>query len=595
MSKFGDWANKKLGEYGLGGLSGLDASDLGPLLVAYGLEKSGIGQPNIPQTGYQGGIPKYTAVRQQVPQQGMPDRRPGQGGRQSFTDTIYAQRPEDQAVPTLAEAQAAVAAQASALESGQAIPPAGAPPAGAPPAQELAAGGLAGMYSDDRLSPYAKEEEDEEELIVSLKKMAAGGMATSPGQGYYLGGTTDGMADEVKANIDGKQEARLSDGEFVIPADVVSHLGNGNSDAGAKQLHNMMDNVRKERTGNTNQGKEINPNQFMPGMAQGGIATYYGGGAIKRFNTGGITDDAAGTEDPSVGVQTGTESSLSNWAGDYVTEMLGKGQALAGQEYQAYTGPLTADQSSLQEQAFTGIGSLQAPAGMGGDYTPGTFDAASQQQYMNPYLQGSLDPQLRDARRQAEISRITDAGRMTKAGAFGGSRQAIMEAEGMRNLMQNQQDIISTGYNTAFQNAQNQFNTEQDRSILAQDKTNQYGKDILGLQADAGAIQRGITAEGIAADKAQFEEERDYPYKAIQFQQSLLQGLPLAAQSYQYSQPSDLSSFSDALGTTDDALEILEAEKAAKAEAEAAAAAKAAADAAAAAAAATPPINSSGV
>ena len=51
MSKFGDWANKKLGEYGLGGLSGLDASDLGPLLVAYGLEKSGIGQPNIPQTG----------------------------------------------------------------------------------------------------------------------------------------------------------------------------------------------------------------------------------------------------------------------------------------------------------------------------------------------------------------------------------------------------------------------------------------------------------------------------------------------------------------------------------------------------------------
>jgi hypothetical protein len=318
----------------------------------------------------------------------------------------------------------------------------------------------------------------------------------------------------------------------------------------------MMDNVRQERTGNTKQGKEINPNQFMPGMAQGGIANYYGGGAIKKFEEGAEVE-----ADPDVGQKTGTESSLSNWAGEYVTDMLGKGQALSTQPYEAYTGPLTAGQSSLQDQAFTGIGGLQTPTGMGGDYNPGTFDSAAQQQYMNPYMQGSLNPQLRDARRQAEISRIADAGRMTKAGAFGGSRQAIMEAEGSRNLMQNQQDIIAQGYNTAFQNAQQQFNTEQDRSMTAQDKTNQYGKDILGLQADAGAIQRGITAEGIAADQAQFEEERDFPYKAIQFQQSLLQGLPLQAQSYQYSQPSDISAFTDALGTVDDVLDIVKPEE----------------------------------
>jgi hypothetical protein len=571
MSKFGEWASKKLGEYGLGGLDGLSKSDLGPLLVAYGLEKSGIGQPNIPKTGYQGKIPKYEAVRRQTqpmdtPLAGYTGRRPGQGGQRYFTDTIYAQKPKDQKVPTLEEAQAIVDDQAAALrvdnyhanDSTRRLDDAlTAPPVETPPAQQLAAGGLAGMYSNDRLSPYARREEE--------KKMAAGGMATSPGQGYYLGGTTDGMADEVKANIDGKQEARLSDGEFVIPADVVSHLGNGNSDAGAKQLHSMMDNVRKERTGNVNQGKEIDPNQFMPGMAQGGIAQYADGGAIKRFNTGGTTDavadDTAGTEDPSIGQQTGQESSLSNWAGEYVTDMLGKGQALSNQDYQAYTGPLTAGQSQLQDQAFTGIGGLQVPQNMGGNYTRRSFDANAQQQYMNPYLQGSLDPQLREARRQAEVSRIADAGRMTKAGAFGGSRQAIMEAEGMRNLMQNQQDIIAQGYNTAFQNAQNQFNTEQDRLINVQDKTNQYGKDILGLQADAGAIQRGITAEGIAADKAQFEEERDYPYKAIQFQQSLLQGLPLAAQSYQYSQPSDISAFTDALGTTEDILDVIKPEE----------------------------------
>jgi hypothetical protein len=72
------------------------------------------------------------------------------------------------------------------------------------------------------------------------------------------------MADKVPARIDGQQEARLSDGEFVIPADVVSHLGNGNSDAGAKLLKEMMSRVRKARTGNNKQGKEIDPKKFLP-------------------------------------------------------------------------------------------------------------------------------------------------------------------------------------------------------------------------------------------------------------------------------------------------------------------------------------------
>jgi len=73
------------------------------------------------------------------------------------------------------------------------------------------------------------------------------------------------MADKVPARIDGRQEARLSDGEFVVPADVVSHLGNGNSNAGAQQLYAMMDKVRQARTGRKEQGKEINPRQYMPG------------------------------------------------------------------------------------------------------------------------------------------------------------------------------------------------------------------------------------------------------------------------------------------------------------------------------------------
>jgi hypothetical protein len=94
---------------------------------------------------------------------------------------------------------------------------------------------------------------------------AQGGLATlSSGNGYYLGGMTDGMADDVPASIDGQEQAALSDGEFVIPADVVSHLGNGNSNAGAKELYDMMERIRAARTGNKEQGRQIDPSRLMP-------------------------------------------------------------------------------------------------------------------------------------------------------------------------------------------------------------------------------------------------------------------------------------------------------------------------------------------
>lgn len=92
-----------------------------------------------------------------------------------------------------------------------------------------------------------------------IASMAKGGMPPR-----FLSGGGDGMSDDIPATINGKQPARLADGEFVIPADVVSHLGNGSSKAGAKQLYSMMDKVRQARTGNKKQGKEINPAKYMP-------------------------------------------------------------------------------------------------------------------------------------------------------------------------------------------------------------------------------------------------------------------------------------------------------------------------------------------
>lgn len=100
-----------------------------------------------------------------------------------------------------------------------------------------------------------------------VANMAHGGIADLGGYsdgGRMLKGPGDGMSDSIPASIGGKQPARLADGEFVVPADVVSHLGNGSTDAGAKQLYSMMDKVRKARTGNKKQGKQINPKKFMP-------------------------------------------------------------------------------------------------------------------------------------------------------------------------------------------------------------------------------------------------------------------------------------------------------------------------------------------
>ena len=111
------------------------------------------------------------------------------------------------------------------------------------------------------------------EAAASLDpEMAAhGGIMHSSLGGYAAGGNSrllkgpgDGMSDNIPATIAGRQPARLADGEFVIPADVVSHLGNGSTEAGAKKLHEMMNKIRKARTGNPKQGKQINPNKFMP-------------------------------------------------------------------------------------------------------------------------------------------------------------------------------------------------------------------------------------------------------------------------------------------------------------------------------------------
>jgi hypothetical protein len=127
--------------------------------------------------------------------------------------------------------------------------------------------------------------------------------------------------------------------------------------------------------------------------------------------------------------------------------------------------------------------------------------------------------------------------KMTSAGAFGGGRQAILNAENNRNLMQEMNKTVGQGYASAYDKAQNQFNIEQGQ-----------GMGLARLMADQGAQQRGIEAEGIAADKAAFEAARENPYKMLQFQQSMLQGMPISATNIETATPSKLQEILSGIG-----------------------------------------------
>ena len=106
------------------------------------------------------------------------------------------------------------------------------------------------------------------QALGDIEEAAAGGVMHGIGGysdgGRMLKGPGDGMSDSIPATIGSKQPARLADGEFVVPADVVSHLGNGSTDAGAKRLYGMMDKIRKARTGKKKQAPEVKVNKFLP-------------------------------------------------------------------------------------------------------------------------------------------------------------------------------------------------------------------------------------------------------------------------------------------------------------------------------------------
>lgn len=343
------------------------------------------------------------------------------------------------------------------------------------------------------------------------------------------------------------------------------------------------------------------------------------------------------------------EGTLSTWAGPYVTDMLGRAQAYAQTPFQPYEGAFTAGPSNLQTQAFGGIAGLtvpqniteagktlggmatqNVPAYQAGQFTsgyqaPGAYQAAtfspdtySQQAiqpYMNPYLESVLEPQRREAQRQADIARTQMQSRMAQAGAYGGSRQAIMEAEAQRNLQSLLGDITGKGYSTAYEDAARRFGEEQARRLQAAqfgeqsrqfgagqaltaaqqaaqygleaqrmgEQSRQFGQTIgldalgrqiqaaqaqgqagaleaqyglanLAQQLAAGATQRDIEQQGLTADYNQYLRELEYPRQMLEFERNMLTGMPIASASFYQPAP---SAFQSAAGGAATALQLL--------------------------------------
>ena len=279
-------------------------------------------------------------------------------------------------------------------------------------------------------------------------------------------------------------------------------------------------------------------------------------------------------------------SELPEWARGYAKDTLGKAAALTDvsqNPYQAYGADRIAGFSPLQQQSqqdaasmqtsgLTGLGGQLAGAAtlgaLGTQYDPtqfrgGQFGQREAQQYMSPYMQSVVDIQQREAQRQGDIAGTQRAAQATQQGAFGGGRQAIMEAEAARNLATQKGDIQAQGLQSSYQQAQAQFNADQARRMQAQqlqEQSKQYGAglglqglqtaltgagqmgalgqqqfgqgmDINKLQNAYGGQQQALQQQGLDQAYQDFQNQQNYPYKQLGFMSDMIRGLPLGQQS----------------------------------------------------------------
>jgi hypothetical protein len=312
---------------------------------------------------------------------------------------------------------------------------------------------------------------------------------------------------------------------------------------------------------------------YALGEPLGDSATYYKADGGYVLGDGGGGGGSAPANTTSTSTQT---AELPEWARGYAKDTLAKGQALTDinqNPYQQYTGDRIAGFSPMQQQAMqnaqgmsvapqVGQGTAAATmAGLGGLGVAGQANPYGFQNqvggYMNPYMNQILAPQLAEANRQYDIGATKQQSAATQAGAFGGSREAIMAAENERNRNTGLNQIIGQGYNTAFTNAQNQYNQNLQNQLAGFGMANQaagqlgqlgqqqyqQGMGINQLQAQYGGQQQALQQQGLTQAYQDFQNQQNYPYKQLGFMSDMIRGLPLGQQSTKsvYEPPGSIS------------------------------------------------------
>ena len=298
---------------------------------------------------------------------------------------------------------------------------------------------------------------------------------------------------------------------------------------------------------------------YALGEPLGDSATYL------KADGGLILGDGGGGGSSAPATQSSTQTTeLPEWARGYAKDTLAKGAALTDvnqNPYQTYSGERIAGFSPMQQQAMQNAQSMSvAPqigqataastmAGLGGLGVAGQANPYGFQNqvggYMNPYMNQILAPQLAEANRNYDIGATKQQSAATQAGAFGGSREAIMAAENERNRNMGLNQIYGQGLNTAYTNAQNQYNQNLQNQLagygmanqaagqLGNLGQNQYQQNmgINALQAQYGGQQQALAQQGLTQAYSDFQNQQNYPYKQLGFMSDLIRGLPLGQQS----------------------------------------------------------------
>jgi hypothetical protein len=309
---------------------------------------------------------------------------------------------------------------------------------------------------------------------------------------------------------------------------------------------------------------------------------------LSALRFAGVFGLQLGSDSPAPAEKQTQVTDLPDWAKPYAKETLGKAQALTDinkNPYQTYSGERIAGFSPMQQQSFQSAAGMQpsqlgAQAGqmagaatmgaLGTQYDPyrmGQFTSGRAAQYMNPFIEMAMEPQLREAQRTSEMQRVADMGQATRAGAFGGGRQAIIEAERQRNLGTQMGDIRARGLMSAFEQAQQNFAREQQ----LREQSRQYGAglglqglqtalqgagqmgqlggqqfqqgmDINKLQNTYGAQQQQQAQAGLSQQYQDFMNQQRYPYQQLEFMSNILRGTPMGTVSTLYGPPPSMGS-----------------------------------------------------